>query len=1000
MERIRSHRPLRWLWIAAGVILLSGTALRAQNSQSASQSGKSASPPAQEQTSGQQKKQEQPAANPAPKAQQPLSLENPTEAPAQAPQQQLKNVTPGKSLTPVTPKKPKEQIIESIIFRGNRRIPSSVLRSEITEHAGEVYNSNQMERDFMALYNTGHFDDIRAELAPGKEPGHVILIFYMQEKKVVRAITYKGMSTVSTSDVLDAYKKEKVPLSIDSQYDPVIVKRAEVIIKQLLASRGRQFATVRARTRNIPPESVALTFIINEGPKVKVGSIRFTGNTVFSNRKLVEQMKLSRPMGVPPFFYFLHKTYDHDKVMYDLEKVRELYQNDGYFYALPGEPKTKMKNTSHRWPFFFWSWGHGKVVDVTIPIEEGAQYRLGNFRIEGNKLFKAKPLEYFLGMKKGDIFDVSKMRKAIKNITALYGAYGYINFVATPDPEPDRKKKVVNLTLDFDEGQQFFVHRIEFSGNTKTRDKVIRRELLVDEGGVFNSHLWDLSILRVNQLGFFNEVKKDDYDIEQNAKNHTVDITLKVKEKGRNSIGFSGGVSGLSGNFIGFNYATNNFLGLGETLSMEMQFGTYQKLYQFGFTEPYLMDRPITTGFTIFKSDYNYNQLRQTSIATQTNLTALQNTAYGQYYFQNFTQNSSGFTAFASYPLRRSFARVGLTYSYSKSSLQAFSAASQTLFSALNYTGIAGPNQLAGITTSQIMPTYLYNTVSNPYDPHTGKYIYAALGFSGLGGNVNSIQPIFEFKYFHPINKGRNVLGFHVFASSVMGYGGKVPPPFSRFFMGGEFDLRGFDIRTISPIAFFPTVGSVCNRDNAGNIIPAVSANGYPTGSCGSSTKFPYNTIIFPGGDTEVYTNFEYRIPIAGPVTLAYFIDTGVDFVMMPSQLKIEQTALNTIHTEFPNFSTPTEIRPISASNFRPRSSTGLELQVIVPVMNVPFRIFYGYNWLRLNTTLQPPAPPADVKDCSIFPNLATCYAAMPYYQGIPWHDRKARLGFTVARTF
>ena len=163
--------------------------------------------------------------------------------------------------------------------------------------------------------------------------------------------------------------------------------------------------------------------------------------------------------------------------------------------------------------------------------------------------------------------------------------------------------------MDFEEDKQFFVHRIEFSGNTKTRDKVIRRELLLDEGNVFNSGYWDLSVLRVNQLGFFDTVKKEDYEITQNAKDNTIDITLKVKEKGKNSIGFSGGVSGLAGTFIGVNYATNNFLGLGETLSLQSEWGTYQKPYSFGFTEPYLYDRPLTMGFTVSYSDYHYDQL-------------------------------------------------------------------------------------------------------------------------------------------------------------------------------------------------------------------------------------------------------------------------------------------------------------------------------------------------------------------------------------------------------
>ena len=260
----------------------------------------------------------------------------------------------------------------------------------------------------------------------------------------------------------------------------------------------------------------------------------------------------------------------------------------------------------------------------------------------------------------------------MENYTKVYGQFGYINFTANPNIDPDRKRHLINLTLDFDEDKQFSVHRIEFSGNTKTRDKVIRRQLLLDEGNIFNTTFWDYSILRVNQLGFFDEVKKEDYEIRQNPKDNTVDILLKVKEKGRNSIGFQGGISGYAGNFIGLNYSTNNFLGLGETLSINAEWGTFQKSYTFGFTEPYFRDKPVTTGFTVFYSNFKYDQLRQTALLTGINPALLQTSPYAQF-TQNFQQNSAGFTGFASYPLRRSFASVGLTYGLTISSITAFS---------------------------------------------------------------------------------------------------------------------------------------------------------------------------------------------------------------------------------------------------------------------------------------------------------------------------------------
>jgi outer membrane protein insertion porin family len=254
-----------------------------------------------------------------------------------------------------------------------------------------------------------------------------------------------------------------------------------------------------------------------------------------------------------------------------------------------------------------------------------------------------------------------------------------------------------------------------------------------------------------------------------------------------------------------------------------------------------------------------------------------------------------------------------------------------------------------------------------------------------------------EFKYFHSVNNHRNVLALHALASTISGFGGKVPPPYSRLYMGGEYDLRGFDIYTISPIGFFPTIGTVCNRDNLGNQIMAVDANGNKTSTCGSSTRFPMNTIQFPGGDTELLANFEYRIPIAGPVEVEPFIDIGTAFILRPSQLKFTRNALSSLTEVFPNFPTPDHLQPISSTNFRPRSSVGLQIQVVLPIVNAPFRVFYGYNWLRVDATV---TPPQDLPPATLFPNQATYNDALRNFAPFIFKDRKARLGFTVARQF
>ncbi len=281
----------------------------------------------------------------------------------------------------------------------------------------------------------------------------------------------------------------------------------------------------------------------------------------------------------------------------------------------------------------------------------------------------------------------------------------------------DDDKKIINLTLKFNEEKQYYVRRIDFSGNTTTRDKVIRRQLLLDEGQLFNKRAWELSILRLNQLDYFDRIEADKAaELKRNTKEGTVDINLKVKEKGKQSIGLQGGVSGLSGTFIGLTYQTNNFLGLGETLSFSAQFGSLQRVFQFGFTEPYLFDRPIQTGFTVFSSRYNFDQAQQQALITG------QSVSINPQFIQDYNQNSTGFTTFASYPLKkRPFTRVSLTYGLTRTNITAFNQASSILFEELQFRSVAGPSALNGIVSSTVTPSITYNTINNPQNPTTAK---------------------------------------------------------------------------------------------------------------------------------------------------------------------------------------------------------------------------------------------------------------------------------------
>ncbi len=900
---------------------------------------------------------------------------------------------------------PNGQVVEAFEFRGAKRVPQDTLKALIISKPGDIYNEETLRRDFMILWNTGRFDDIRLEAEPGRLG--LIVRFVVTERRVIRSIEYPGAKSVTVSEILDRFKERKVGLSVESQYDPNKVQHAAVVLKEYLAERGRQYATVEPQIEQIPPSSLKVSFVVNEGPKVKVGHIEITGNTAKDNRWVVRNMKNSKGIGIPHSILFesiFPATFDRAKLDEDKERVRQAYQDAGYFQAKTLEESIDIQHRGgHGWrlPIFKMNLP-GITADITLPVEEGKLYHLRNMSFTGVKLFRTpevlmKPL---FGMTTGDIFSTEKLRKGIENMRKLYGKFGYIDFVPEPDFHPaEDGSDQIDLTLTADEGKQFFIRRIDFSGNTTTRDKVIRREILLDEGDMFNTELWDYSILRLNQLGYFEMLKKDEAaDIKRNPQSNTVDITLKVKERGKNSVGLNGGVSGIAGSFVGFNYSTNNFLGLGETLSLESQLGTRMRDVSLGFTEPYFLDRPLQLGFVVYLRRFAFDQGREASILSGTNLIPLYN-QLGQNNLLNYTQNSHGISVSASYPIKRSFARVGITYGFDISNVVTTTDAAKAYFTYINFSGVAGPNSLTGIRTSHIVPSYTYNTVNHPITPTGGRSVFVSVDFAGsiLGGNINTIRPSLDVKYFHPAPWHRShILAFHALGSVISGYGGKFIAPFSRTFIGGEQDVRGFEIWGITPIAYVASSASlnVLNDDGSARTQKVVQ-NGVVT-SVPVTMTVPRYQLITPGGDTQVVTNFEYRIPIVGPVVLAMFGDAGMNRILRPSQLTMDPSRVSDLNNQFPQAGFDGKVL-IAPGTQRIRVSTGLELQVMLPVVNAPFRLYWAYNPSVVRETLQPPI----VADRSSFPNQSTFINSVASYgQSYPYLEKRSLFKFTIGRTF
>ncbi|HTW48681.1 MAG TPA: POTRA domain-containing protein, partial [Acidobacteriaceae bacterium] len=302
-----------------------------------------------------------------------------------------------------------QQTVVGIHVIGTRRIPQDTVRARMFSKIGEPYDPLSVERDFNSLWNTGYFEDVRIE----KEdtPQGVVLDVYVREKPTIREIKYNGLNSVTQSDVMDRFKKEKVGLTEESQYDPARIAHAVDVLKEMLAEHGHQFATVRTEVKDIPPASVQLIFQIKEGPTVKVGRITFSGNEHVSSRVLRSSMRNLRPIGIPHSIILENifaRTFDASKLEEDSERVRQAYGDRGYLRGGPvGDPQTHLRNESGLSLLTFRP-RKGKRIDIHMNIEEGERYRLAGIHFTGNKAApNTKALRAIFGEKDGEVFNTT-----------------------------------------------------------------------------------------------------------------------------------------------------------------------------------------------------------------------------------------------------------------------------------------------------------------------------------------------------------------------------------------------------------------------------------------------------------------------------------------------------------------------------------------------------------------------------------------------------------------
>ncbi|HZN07131.1 MAG TPA: outer membrane protein assembly factor BamA [Pyrinomonadaceae bacterium] len=818
-----------------------------------------------------------------------------------------------------------QRLVENVEVIGNRRLRKDDILYYIQTRPGDPYNEAQIQRDYQTLLTLNFFDKTATRVFTENAPrGGINVIFEVKELPIIRDMTFDGLKSVQESDVLKAFRERRVGVSKENVYDPVKVRAAMRVIKELLAASGHPNATITEETEEVSATSLAINFKIDEGDRVRVVEIQFEGNTVFSDGQLRGAMKFVKEAGLITRFKS-SDILDREKLEYDLRLVDNYMRSKGYLQARHGEPRVESVGR-RRTGFPILPLPLLSSVDeglrVTVPIMEGKVYRLGEFKVEGNSIFSEAQIRAVIGLNKGDIADGEKVTKGLfENLKKFYGQQGFIEYTAEPVPtfqdNPQNPNEgIVDFTVTIEEGKQFTLRRLEFVGNTFTRDNVLRREVLINEGDIYNDAYWEYSVVKLNQLGYFNPIDKDkDVDRRTNDEEATVDLALKVSERGRQQISFNGGISGIGGSFFGLEYSTNNLLGRGEVLSFNIAAGNRQRSFQFSFTEPYIKDRPISAGFSIFAFSQKF--FGEGTFLSQ-NLQAQQDIFNQQFNFNDvdeqnlFTRDSYGGSIFLSAPLsefyrkRRftQFSRVGASYQLSLSTVKDPEVNTDpnnpSAFIPIIY---KQPN----ILTSRITTTFSYDTRNASIDPTSGRELSVAIAVAGLFGDVRTYQPTLSYTQFFPVRRKKSprpeVFGFRIIAGTVGSFAitEKVRnanslafvdgiPIFERFFLGDEFTIRGYNVRSISPIApvdSFITSRNVVFASNAsGNptVVPelpaaAAAALGTFTGPTGANVAMLPRSFTSIGGDTQLLGNFEYRIPIIGDaVSLAAFADIGTAF--------------------------------------------------------------------------------------------------------------------------
>ncbi len=617
--------------------------------------------------------------------------------------------------------------VTSVEVKGLRRIEEGAVKAKLAQKTGETLSQEKTAEDIKTIYKMGYFDDVNVFLEPFE--GGIKVTYKVKEKPTIIKVDFQG-----NKEFDDAKLKEHVSITPGAIADITLINDNAFKLRAFYEDEGYYLAKVVPVINKTDEGEVVVTYQVAESDKVKIKKIIIENNKAISSSKIKKAMK-TKERGI---ISFITGTgyYKKEEMKASIEQIRDLYYDNGYLKVIVGDPTIKLTEDM-------------KGMTITIPVSEGEQFKVSSVAISGNKVYPEPELAKLIKLKPGMVFSKSVLKQDVTALTDKHADNGYALVSINPDILPDEEKKLVAVNYRVSEGDKYKIGKIDISGNTKTRDKVIRREIRVDEGDYFSSSALKRSYERLNNLNFFETV---DIAPKPKASEKIVDLDVKVKEKSTGSLNIGGGYSSVDKVIGMVELSQANLFGNGQLLKVKGELGTRMNDAELTFADPWFMDKPVSFAATIYKNKREY---------------------------PDFTRNA-----------------VGLQLTFGKSFWEYWSAAISYNLEQVKVSDVASTaslivqEQLGKKITSAISPSIRRDTRDYYLDPSRGSLNALYTTFAGFGGDNAFIRAVAESGWYFPIFESTTI---HLKGQVgwIEGIFGKVVPLYENFYVGGINTIRG-----------------------------------------------------------------------------------------------------------------------------------------------------------------------------------------------------------------